>query len=52
MPQYSVRQDLVSDLVAGFTVAVMHIPQVQGSLEIVGNGLSLVARTRLTVIYG
>jgi len=27
LPKYSVRHDLLNDLVAGFTVAVMHIPQ-------------------------
>ena len=28
LPRYSWRKDIVNDLVAGFTVAVMHIPQV------------------------
>eukprot|EP00088_Acartia_fossae_P050458 TRINITY_DN5654_c0_g1_i1.p1 TRINITY_DN5654_c0_g1~~TRINITY_DN5654_c0_g1_i1.p1 ORF type:complete len:691 (+),score=150.84 TRINITY_DN5654_c0_g1_i1:32-2104(+) len=27
LPKYNVRTDLVNDIVAGFTVAVMHIPQ-------------------------
>jgi len=27
LPKYNVRHDLLNDLVAGFTVAVMHIPQ-------------------------
>ncbi|KAJ9577946.1 hypothetical protein L9F63_025193, partial [Diploptera punctata] len=27
LPEYSWRSDLISDMVAGFTVAVMHIPQ-------------------------
>jgi len=27
LPKYSFRQDIVSDIVSGFTVAIMHIPQ-------------------------
>lgn len=27
LPRYNVKQDLISDLISGFTVGIMHIPQ-------------------------
>jgi hypothetical protein len=27
LPKYSVKKDLIADIIAGITVAVMHIPQ-------------------------
>lgn len=32
VPEYPIRKNLMSDFVAGFTVAIMHIPQVKNLL--------------------
>ena len=34
LPSYNFRADLSADIVAGFTVAIMHVPQVSYKLEL------------------
>lgn len=40
LPDYNIGRDLISDIIAGFTVGVMHIPQ-GDSLNIFVNSVSL-----------
>ena len=34
LPSYNFRADLSADIVAGFTVAIMHVPQVSNQIKI------------------